>query len=530
MYLDQRPEVIPHIHALWVVTAASRRTSRLRASIINTCTSIRSLACDTDVLLESICAGQVFAHTRLIDLTLADGLSQFNLTSSASGTRLVHQIHHLQLEIRWQLMALPHFENLTHMSLRLSSYCIRQLTADVFVDMVKSHRLEQVVILAYLWRAGDRADVAKVIGAVDDPRLSVIYHRRHWEASSLWCGRVRDRDRLWVQAKKQKCAQEQKARLDISVWPRHKLLLTEAYRAFPFEELPVELALEILLLAASHSKGTYRSVLLTSLRILNLACIETLSAVPVILTTEFQMTAFKAYLDEHPEAIPHIRALWIIGHDNTYSCTHQIAISIVHTCTSIRSLGCRDGILWESVYAARPLRHTQCVDLTVVGYVNPDYSALNRVLNEFPSSAAFLNQLQHLHLIEPDQWDSIFWLPLKILPELKNLTHLSIATRTDILIRTPQWPLDLEALRTQVVKAPRLQQVVLTTRLHGEELEKICKEARRIDACFVVVHRPRRWKESRVWQQSLQDRQKFWTRAAVEEDKTVTTGDLVARR
>ncbi|KAJ7212850.1 hypothetical protein C8J57DRAFT_1538992 [Mycena rebaudengoi] len=182
-------------------------------------------------------------------------------------------------------------------------------------------------------------------------------------------------------------------------------------------------------------------------------------------------------------------ALWIIGHDNTYSCTHQITISIVHTCTNIRSLGCRDGILWESVYAARPFRHTQCVDLTVVGYVNPDSSALNRVLNEFPSSAAFLNQLQHLHLIEPDQWDSIFWLPLKILPELKNLTHLSIATRTDILIRTPQWPLDLEALRTQVVKAPKLQQVVLTTRLHGEELEKICKEARRIDACFVVVHR-----------------------------------------
>jgi hypothetical protein len=73
-----------------------------------------------------------------------------------------------------------------------------------------------------------------------------------------------------------------------------------------------------------------------------------------------------------------------------------------------------------------------------------------------------------------------------------------------------------EALRTKAVKASKLRQVVITTRLHGEDREKISKEARRIDARFVVVHRARRWKETRVWQQSLQDRQKFWTRASRE--------------
>ncbi|KAJ7459674.1 hypothetical protein FB451DRAFT_1271132 [Mycena latifolia] len=276
-------------------------------------------------------------------------------------------------------------------------------------------------------------------------------------------------------------------------------LLDPSYRPFLFSNLPVELALRILTYATGCSQATYRSLLLTNKRISDLIRIEMLSGVSIILTSGPQLQAFLYYLQQRPEVIPHIHALWTICPGSVRRIT-STCVSIINLCTSIRSLACHPQVLLQSICRA-PFEHTHCVDLTLIEFRVTWHSFMQTA-----SGQSLFNGLERLHFI--GALDQNLWAQWAVIPKLQNLTRASIAMGSHRNI-TPE-------LFAQVVKSPKLKQVVITTRLHGEEQQMLSDAAQAIDDRFSVMHRRRRWKESNLWHESLQDRDRFWNQAKEE--------------
>ncbi|KAJ7269698.1 hypothetical protein C8J57DRAFT_1322849 [Mycena rebaudengoi] len=281
--------------------------------------------------------------------------------------------------------------------------------------------------------------------------------------------------------------------LDTVVRPKFQFLLDESYRPLPFGELPVELALPILVYAAACSQGTYRSLLLTNKRIHDLVRIEALSSVPVILWKETQMQAFKFYLEQRPEVIPHIHYLWVITPIVHYSLTHYsltpLCVSILNTCTEIRALACQPDILLDSICAAPTLLHTHCVDLTLMEF----RVAWTSFMERSSCGAAFFHQ------IEP------------VVPKLNNLRRLSLALGLHKHFNP--------AVFARVLTSPKLQQAVITTRLHGQDQQRLADAARKVDPRMSVMHRRKRWTETKLWHEVSQDKDRFWLQAMKEKDE-----------
>ncbi|KAJ6557289.1 hypothetical protein DFH09DRAFT_1163644 [Mycena vulgaris] len=288
--------------------------------------------------------------------------------------------------------------------------------------------------------------------------------------------------------------------LDHVVRPKFKHLLAPAHRPFTFPDLPVELALRILSYATGCSQATYRSLLLTNKRISELVRIEMLPGVAVILKSARQVDAFKYYLETRPEVIPHIHSLWTITPGAVRRISHACA-QIINTCTNLRALACHPQVLLDSICSAPTLTHTHCVDLTMIEFRVTWNSFMKK-----PAGVNFFNQLERLHFI--GALDQSLWADWAVIPKLQNLTRSSIAMGSHRNL-TP-------ALFVQLIKSPKLQQVVITTRLHGEEQQMLSDAAQAIDDRFSVMHRRRRWKESNLWHESLQDPVRFWNQAKQE--------------
>ncbi|KAJ6512067.1 hypothetical protein C8R47DRAFT_1093317, partial [Mycena vitilis] len=288
---------------------------------------------------------------------------------------------------------------------------------------------------------------------------------------------------------------------DDQVRPKFKHLLDASYRPFPFLNLPVELALRILNYATGCSQATYRSLLLTNKRISDLIRIEMLSGVPVILTRESQMVAFLRYLNARPEVIPHIHALWTISPGSVRQVT-SVCVEIINTCTNIRSLACHPHILLQSICKAEQFNHTRCVDLTMMEF----RISWATFMTASPHGAKFFHQLERLHLV--GALEHSMWVTWAVIPRLDNLTRASIAMGSHRSVN--------KALFEQVVKSPKLQQVVVTTRLHGEDQQMLSDVVQEIDDRFGVIHRRRRWKEHNLWHEGLQDPDRFWNQAKEE--------------
>ncbi|KAJ6584751.1 hypothetical protein B0H19DRAFT_395372 [Mycena capillaripes] len=279
---------------------------------------------------------------------------------------------------------------------------------------------------------------------------------------------------------------------------RHKF----QYRPFPFANLPVELALRILTYATACSQGTYRSLLLTNKRIAEfIRTDKMLAGVSIILLKESQMAAFLAYLTERPEAIPNVRALWTISPD-CVGYISDVCVAIINLCTNIRSLACHPHVLLNSICRGHESKHTRCVDLTMIVFrIN-----WGSFMDASASGAKFFHQLEHLRFI--GALDHLLWATLAVIPKLNNLTRMSIAMGSFRNLN--------RSLFERVVESPKLQQVVVTTRLHGEDQQMLSDAAQEIDHRFSVIHRRRRWKESNLWHASLQDPNRFWNQAQEE--------------
>ncbi|KAJ6584748.1 hypothetical protein B0H19DRAFT_1106374 [Mycena capillaripes] len=285
---------------------------------------------------------------------------------------------------------------------------------------------------------------------------------------------------------------------------RHKFqhLLDASYRSFPFANLPVELALRILTYATACSQGTYRSLLLTNKRIAELIRTDNmLAGVSIILLKESQMDAFLAYIKEHPEAIPNVRALWTICPGSVRAIS-RVCVSIIDLCTNIRSLACHPHVLLESICRGDEFRHARCVDLTMIEFRITWAS----FMDASASGAKFFHQLERMHFI--GALDHSLWATWAVIPKLNNLARASIAMGSFRNLN--------KSLFERVVESPKLQQVVVTTRLHGEDQQMLSDAAQEIDHRFSVIHRRRRWKESNLWHESLQDSNRFWDQAKEE--------------
>ncbi|KAJ7729663.1 hypothetical protein DFH07DRAFT_849671 [Mycena maculata] len=285
------------------------------------------------------------------------------------------------------------------------------------------------------------------------------------------------------------------AKPDYVVRPKFKHLIDPAYIPFPFVDLPVELALCILSYATGCSRATYRSLLLANRKINDLIRLEMLPSVSIILTTERQLEAFKYYLEKRPDVVPHIHALWTIGPGSVYRIT-SVCASIINTCTNIRALACHPQVLEATMgryqyhgNRDQTFRHTRCTDLTLIEFRTNWLRFM-----QFPCIAKLLHQIERLHLI--GVLDA-FAFHVDRFPKLDNLARASIAMGSHRHI--------LPSVFSAMVTSPKLKQVVITTRLHGDEQQALSDTVQEMDDRFSVLHRRRRWKEANLWHESLQD-------------------------
>ncbi|KAJ7212288.1 hypothetical protein GGX14DRAFT_622923 [Mycena pura] len=285
---------------------------------------------------------------------------------------------------------------------------------------------------------------------------------------------------------------------DHLVRPKFKQLLEPSYKPFRFADLPVELSLRILIYATAYSQGTYRSLLLVNKKISGWIVIEMLSGVPIILADRRQLEAFESYLMTRPEVIPHIRNLWTICPTSVIS-VHRLCVSIINRCTHLRSLACHPHILFHILNTSE-LQHTRCVDLTLIEF----RIRWGHYMQSSTVWAQFFNQLRRLHFIGAMDHFST----LTVIPKLENIARVSVALGSSTLVQ----PVMFEEL----MKSPKLGQVVITSRLHGDAHKALSDAAQQIDDRFSVMHRRRRWKEHNLWRESLQDPDRFWKQATEE--------------
>ncbi|KAF7297827.1 hypothetical protein MKEN_01406500 [Mycena kentingensis (nom. inval.)] len=282
-------------------------------------------------------------------------------------------------------------------------------------------------------------------------------------------------------------------------------LLVPGYKHFPFADLPVELALRILSLAVGISQGTYRSLILTNQLISGYVRHHMLPLVPVMLTSKKQVYAFDAYLRTSPEVIAQIHHLWTIAPGSVYA-SRDVCVSVIKRCTSLRSLACHPHVLEEAFRYAPTLEHKHCTSLTLFQF---------RVLwapslaNRHTAFAQLLHQVQRLHFIgclDEPAWSNAD----ARLPKLDNVRRVSVATGSCSSL--------LGATYENLLQSPKLEQLVITTRLHGEPQQNLKLAAPAIDHRIGIMHRRRRWKEHNLWRDGLQDAEAFWTQAAEEKD------------
>ncbi|KAK7048185.1 hypothetical protein R3P38DRAFT_2867860 [Favolaschia claudopus] len=229
-----------------------------------------------------------------------------------------------------------------------------------------------------------------------------------------------------------------------------------------------------------------------------------LEGVSVILTKEQQLYAFEAFLAMRPEYVDQIRALWTIC-PGAVRRVVRVSVSIINTCTNVRSLACYPLVLLESVCRGAVFKHTKCVELTLIEFRVTWSTFMDSSLN----GAKFFNQLEHLHFIgafEYTGW-AANW---AMIPQFDNLNRISIAMGSYSQIQP--------TLFNKVIKSPKLKQVVVTTRLHGDEQQALQDAVQQIDHRFSVIHRRRRWKETNLWHEGLHDPDRFWKQATAEKD------------
>lgn len=274
-------------------------------------------------------------------------------------------------------------------------------------------------------------------------------------------------------------------------------------------DLPTELVLRICVLSAT-SQAAYRNLELTCHVVRNLVREECLKDVPVVLQRREQVDAFLNFVTANPEVAGQIQYLWIMPADLSWRRSGAQA-EIISKCTGLRSLACTTEVLLRLADVPFSLPH--CTDLTlhgqnvVVSYDQPSWILrLGVPAQQRPDYwTKFFRQIQRLHLIGPFQSFLRFPFP--------NVTHLSYSCGQGKDRRTEQYLVILTR------SFPKLHQVaVITMKKVSDDIvqglraihDRMAATRNGQGVQVLMIHRPRRWTETKMWIDQVFDKDALW--------------------
>jgi hypothetical protein len=101
----------------------------------------------------------------------------------------------------WDDVFPPKMNTLSRLSISMGSQ--KSLAGDIFIEVIESPRLQQVVIASHL-RGEQQQELSDVVQGIDD-RFSVVPHRSDSSESERWHENLLDPGRFWNEVKKGKC-------------------------------------------------------------------------------------------------------------------------------------------------------------------------------------------------------------------------------------------------------------------------------------------------------------------------------------
>lgn len=281
---------------------------------------------------------------------------------------------------------------------------------------------------------------------------------------------------------------------------------------FAFQDLPLELAFEILAVAARSTHSTYRNLLLVSRRMQNLTHLACLPTIPILLKTAHHQISFHRFLLSHPETAPLVRHLWLVLEVSTQESQHYICAEIVDACTEITSLACDVPVVMASIAKSQKFNHTQCRSLTLATGDLPWENILNT-----PNGPKFLSQITHFRILD-------YCLP-RFSPNshFSNLTHLSLALRksADSITAT-----EIAGWAFRKADAhPALRRVVFTTQpdnWRGGPFNRYRSERLAKDTRMFILHCSEGWTDADAWEDSVRSGVSLWDRATLDVTQSIT--------
>ncbi|KAJ7079603.1 hypothetical protein B0H15DRAFT_998324 [Mycena belliarum] len=251
---------------------------------------------------------------------------------------------------------------------------------------------------------------------------------------------------------------------------------------FPFDSLPVEIAVVILKLATTKSSAY--SVLMRTSR--GIAALVRFECVPesVVLSNRQSAISFYMCISVHPGVGAAVKQLWFIP-ALTSKQSAIVGPAILSACFHLKRLVCFPQLVID-ICNANTFRHVALMDLTLVASVMPWQALLGT-----HHGATFFNQIRNMRLIAGNGGT-----PPAIPPHgtsFLSLCELTITSGTTACVQT--YLLNLP-------RFPNLTRVVVTVsymdwRDIGPNF--LMTEPELADTRLCVVHCPKKWKELEIW-------------------------------
>ena len=273
---------------------------------------------------------------------------------------------------------------------------------------------------------------------------------------------------------------------------------------FRFNDLPIELQREIVLLAAWQSSSIYRALILTC-RLTQYLCRieETIPFLPITLTTESQLKSFHAMITRSQVFANNVRHLWVIPRDEDRPA---FVLDILRSCPNLVSVACN--------LRSLAMRHGSPVFPLVP--TGPDLfqwvgSIKDLTVTEGIPLSLSLNQvfsLESLHVILGSGrhgWD-VGPASFKGTPRIDSLKQASFSLGEAEAILTSQL--------AEFMQSRRLERVAFLTRLPEGKSGEVRRLVRSVIDDFgsrcTFYRRPQRLTEMRLWQKRVRDSDALW--------------------
>jgi hypothetical protein len=281
--------------------------------------------------------------------------------------------------------------------------------------------------------------------------------------------------------------------------------------SFRLLDLPVEVAILILLCAATSSLSTYRSLALVSRGTKDMAYLECIPEIPIVLNTLFHVQSFYDFVTANSAVALQVRYLWIgtlvtpVSPDILFRAKAGVTdflLAIIESCRNITKFACRPDVLKMLARESRAPILMTCKDLTLI----ENWDAWEEHISS-PSVSQIFSRITHLRV----QGRMTFDIPKSL---FNSLTHLSFQSDSGSLKSL----IDIDELQIgDMERYPTLRQVVLTMWSY-EDIDTFMSQAYTADSRICIFRRPSEWREIDIWQDPVQRKRSIWERAMIQQD------------